>query len=130
MISALIGAVFVAFLTGGSALFAVGHILAGLTFMGLGATGLGTMFAAVKSSAPQQPEFYVDSRDGLTVRQLQLFLGDATPDTRVYVGSEGLHLAAGAFSCQLDGGRAIVIERKAEEEEMLTVIHPFAEEVR
>ncbi len=126
--TALLGALCVALVAAGSSMFTSGIILPGLILMALGGAGLGTMFAAFQTKAAA-PHFAVDSRDGLTVRQLQLFLGDATPDTRVYVGSEGLHLAASAFSCLLDGGRAVVIERKVEEEEMLTVIHPF-EEVR
>mgnify|MGYP001616049224 CR=1 FL=1 len=128
--SVFLGALCVALIAAGSSMFTSGGLLPGLALMALGSIGLGTMFAAFQSAAKAVPEATMAiASDGLTVCQLQLFLGDVLPDTKVYVGDQGLHAAGNAFSARMNGERAIVIERLVEEEEMLTVIHPF-EEVR
>ncbi len=125
-----LGALCVALIAAGSSVFTTGHILFGLFLMGLGAFGLGTMFAAFQSAATKGPHsFASDSRDGLTLDQLWEFLHNAPGldgNTRVYVGDQGINVAGGLFNCLLDGRKALVIERKlADEETMQEIIHPF-----
>ena len=61
-----------------------------------------------------------DSRTGLSVQTLRNLLtikledGSIAPDTKVYVGDQGLNVAGSVFACILDGQRTVVIERKAE----------------
>ena len=110
-----IGALAVTLLVYGGGQIATGNLWAGFTLVCLGCIGLGTLVAAIQSS--QQPHEHFDTRDGLTVRQLKLFLAaydDIRDDTKVYVGDQGLNIAGSVFNCLLDGGRALVIERKAE----------------
>jgi len=111
--TALIGAVLVAFVAAGSSLLSTGDTFSGLVVMSIGGIGLGTLFAAVQAG---QRSNRFDTRDGLTVRQLKTFIASVpwvTDDTKVYVGDQGLNIAGSVFSCLLDGGKSIVIERKA-----------------
>lgn len=104
-----IGAVFV-----GGGVFERGDVPFGLGITALGGMTLGALFASIQSAGHRMSHF--DTRDGLTVTQLRAFLA-ATPwvtgDTKVYVGDQGLNMASSVFSCILDGGKALVIERKA-----------------
>ena len=114
---ALLGAFACMLVALGSGLAASGHVALGVALAGLGSIGLGTMFAALQSAAT--PHYGIDSSDGLTVRQLKAFLADTTwvtDDTKVYVGNNGMNVAGGIFTCLLDGGKAIVLERRVEQE--------------
>lgn len=111
---ALLGALCAAVIFYGGGVFQAGDVLAGLGWTSLGVIGLGTIVAAIQSAGSHV--FRFDTREGLTVRQLQTFIA-ATPwvteDTKIYIGDTGLNIAGSVFSCLLDGGKALVIERKA-----------------
>jgi hypothetical protein len=112
----LIAAFFVMLTTAGGGMIQAGDIVGGLVTVSIGAIGLGTLFASIQTG---QTVNKFDTREGLTVRQLKLFI-EQTPwvsdDVKVYVGDQGVNLAGYVFSCLLDGGKALVIERKAESE--------------
>lgn len=112
---ALLGAACVAIIFAGGAVSSHDFWL-GVGTMAPGALGLGLLFAIVSTSRHKTHSF--DTHDGLTVRQLARFITDRETqpdyDTKIYVGSDGFHMASGVFSCLLDGGKALVIERKVD----------------
>lgn len=98
----------------GGANIDAGNYAWGFGLTAIGSIGLGTVVAAIQSST-RGDRFEV--REGMNVRQLKLFIDSSptvTDETKVYIGDTGLHPAAMCFSCILDGGRTLVIERKAE----------------
>jgi hypothetical protein len=98
----------------GGAAFQADNVALGVSLTTFGSAGLGMLVAAIQSSTKGH-RFEV--RDGLNVRQLKTFMASSptlTDETKVYVGNVGLHPAAMCFECILDGGRTLVIERKAE----------------
>lgn len=88
----------------------------GVGTMAPGALGLGLLFAIVSTTQHRTGSF--DTREGLTVRHLKKFLTDVpwvSDDTKVYVRDHNaLEPATHVFSCLLDGGKSMVIERIVE----------------
>lgn len=108
---ALLGAIctMLVFLGGGISTFDRGI---GFLLTVVGTTGLGMLFAYIQSEQWNIERF--DTREGLTVEQLRTYLAStpaAYPDTKVFVGDQGLHVAGSVFICVLDGRRTVVIER-------------------
>ncbi len=89
-------------------------IVTGLGLTALGALSLGTIFASLEAGKTTSR---FDTREGMTVRQLQHYLATTpwiTDDAKVYVSDEGFAAAGTCFGCVLDGGKTLVIERRVE----------------
>lgn len=115
---ALIGAVCAMLVFAGGYLAAT-DLLGGLLLTSFGVIGLGTIVAYLQDVA--NPVVGVSYSEGMDVGSLIRWLATngttIKEDTKVYVGDNGLHPAGAVFACILDGRRAIVVERKAEETE-------------
>ncbi len=110
----LLGVLGIIAIFNGGAYVAMGQMTFGLALTAFGSVLLGTIVAAIQSTK-REPRF--DTREGLTVRQMLTYINDhpnMPDDTKVYVGDQGLNAAGSVFSCLLDGGKTLVIERMAE----------------
>lgn len=113
---ALLASAFVSVVFGGGFVAGAGFLLLGLGATAMGSIGLGLLFAIAATTYHKTGAF--DTREGLTVRQLKHFLGDTswiTDDAKLYVRDQNQLLpATHLFSCLLDGGKSVVIERVVE----------------
>ena len=113
--TAIIGSVLISLLVLGGGLVQAGYVVTGLALIALGSTSFGVLFAAVHgSAAPTRGLGDGIETPGLTLAQLVRYVveNDINTNIPIYVGADGLHVAAGVFNCVLDGRPALVIERK------------------
>ena len=98
------------FLSGG---LATVYPMTGMLMGGVCTTILGTLFAMAVSG--NVGTFILELDEGaLTVKHLRRIADALEDDTLVYVAGPTILPASSTFTCQLDGRRVLVLERRAE----------------